>query len=906
MEVIKLQDVWEMYRIKFVENKQSYWENYWALKDINLSVQERESFGIFGANGAGKSTLLKVIAGILRPDRGRISVKGKVGCLLEVGAGFELEMTGRENIFVLGGIYGLNQKEIEERFKKIADFAGIGKFINAPVKCYSQGMFVRLAFSLAIHIDPDILLIDDILVVGDQEFQKKCLKKIFELKDDGKTILVVSHDTNIIERICQRAIFMREGRIIKDGTFREVIPFYTQMVGEKSGVNQLSIGNLSLVFNNGRLFVNHNERLLTRASGIYSNFSLGHSWYNSTQAEWSVEKEKDNVLLCRGRFYQVIAEQVWRLELVSPEEIKLDITMETEEEASLNEGFINIMLDENYRKWVTSQEEGDFSPIKASDSGWNPLLAEGVSRKCIGVEETKGVISLPSFIIEEDNRSLQVEAQISNGDFLNNSRILQYRMRGFGGRQATPGRFVFFSGKILVSVQQTGEYVKSVKDEKSLRGHHSLLRFEKGRCIIKYGEKPVTKNEHLYCVLNTGKRFISSSGAFWEVVKKNSFKIQARGGWNNFPVIQIWEIEKTSSDSFVVEVKHQVLEKTEISEQYMIFTLNSLYDVFFTECGNGNFPAGFDDFEKDILQKCVPSGEITVKNSENKIPDFSVTLSKRPEVFAKIFNSDTSLRSRIIRIDRVEPEDRMVYSPGIYPFCKVCFSLGQKLREIRSVGRGRLSLGNFFLNFENKKISLCSKEREITKKMGFYTSLRFKGYWYDSSSGAVWEIRDYSEKHLEIFLKWVYLPLAQLWKINIDNSCIHWNISMSVEESIEIDRFQANIMVSEKYKEWFSDSRKGVLPSFVGGIDDDWQIVYSAPAPSAKKSFIGLAPAPGEEPVLPFIRLFSNLEKGRLNVVNSDLYHRGRLLQYLESEKKIIEPGEYEYFSGDIMVSEKI
>jgi hypothetical protein len=236
----------------------------------------------------------------------------------------------------------------------------------------------------------------------------------------------------------------------------------------------------------------------------------------------------------------------------------------------------------------------------------------------------------------------------------------------------------------------------------------------------------------------------------------------------------------------------------------------------------------------------------------------------------------------------------------------VFFSLGKGLKDIKGVGCGNLSVGNFSLGFGNKKISLKAQTGEITKKMGFYTSLRSKGYWYDSSSSAVWGVRSYSEKNLEIFLKWAYLPIEQLWKISVDNDCIYWNITMTVHESIEVDRCQTNIMVSEKYSEWFTESQKGVFPSFLGGIDDDWQVIHSSLPGSDKKHFIGLAGKRENGLVLPFIRLFTHSKKGKANILNSDLYHRGRLLQYLESDKLIIEPGEYEYFKGDIVISEGI
>jgi ABC-type polysaccharide/polyol phosphate transport system ATPase subunit len=172
---------------------------------------------------------------MLRPDRGEIRVLGKVSGLLELGAGFQPELTGRENLYLNARLFGLSQNQIDEKYEEIVNFANIGKFINAPVKCYSQGMVVRLAFAIAIHMDPDILLIDDTLAVGDEYFQRKCIKKIFQIKEQGKTIIFVTHDMNMLSRLCRRALFLKEGRIVKDDIVDKVIPLYTQIIGQEKG-----------------------------------------------------------------------------------------------------------------------------------------------------------------------------------------------------------------------------------------------------------------------------------------------------------------------------------------------------------------------------------------------------------------------------------------------------------------------------------------------------------------------------------------------------------------------------------------------------------------------------------------------------------------------------------------------
>ena len=192
-------------------------ESFWALQDISFAVQQGERIGIIGRNGAGKSTLLKLLSRITAPSRGKILLRGQVGSLLEVGTGFHPELTGRENIFLNGAILGMSRSEIRRKFAEIVAFAEVERFLDTPVKRYSSGMYVRLAFSVAAHLDTDILLVDEVLAVGDAQFQKKCLGKMRDITHQGRTILFVSHNMNAIAQICTRAILLDQGRIKEAG-----------------------------------------------------------------------------------------------------------------------------------------------------------------------------------------------------------------------------------------------------------------------------------------------------------------------------------------------------------------------------------------------------------------------------------------------------------------------------------------------------------------------------------------------------------------------------------------------------------------------------------------------------------------------------------------------------------------
>ena len=218
-------------------------EEFWALKEISFTVRQGERIGIIGHNGAGKSTLLKLLSRITIPTTGRIAIKGRVASLLEVGTGFHPELTGRENIYLNGAILGMGRAEIQRKFDEIVAFAEVEQFLDTPVKRYSSGMYVRLAFAVAAHLEPEILLIDEVLAVGDAQFQKKCLGKLQNVSEDGRTVIFVSHSMPTIASLCERCILLSAGQIVKVGTAAEaILHYYTNGISSPANVDFHKLG----------------------------------------------------------------------------------------------------------------------------------------------------------------------------------------------------------------------------------------------------------------------------------------------------------------------------------------------------------------------------------------------------------------------------------------------------------------------------------------------------------------------------------------------------------------------------------------------------------------------------------------------------------------------------------------
>lgn len=247
MNAVTIRNISKMYRIydkpqlklkealirKLFRTQRAYHREFWALKDINLDFPKGSTIGIIGVNGSGKSTLLQIIVGILQPTAGTVEINGRIAALLELGAGFNPEFTGRENVFMSGAIMGVSKSEMESRFDEIVTFAGLENFIDQPVKIYSSGMYIRLAFAVSINVDPDILIIDEALSVGDARFQKKCYERLDYFKKNGKTIILVTHDFEIVRTFASHAVFLKDGCVEYAGDPKETVIRYLQFLFPK-------------------------------------------------------------------------------------------------------------------------------------------------------------------------------------------------------------------------------------------------------------------------------------------------------------------------------------------------------------------------------------------------------------------------------------------------------------------------------------------------------------------------------------------------------------------------------------------------------------------------------------------------------------------------------------------------
>lgn len=359
-------------------------EDFWALKNVNFNINQGESVGIIGKNGAGKSTLLKILSKITPPTSGKIISRGRIASLLEVGTGFHTELSGKENIFLNGSILGMKRKEIERKFDEIVDFSGVRKFIDTPIKHYSSGMQLRLAFSVAAFLEPEILIIDEVLAVGDAEFQNKCIGKMDEVSKSGRTVLFVSHNLGTILQLCKRCILLNEGEVKMNDLAKIVVEKYynqnpNEFVSGNSKNTDIYIKKIFTCDEAGRQVNN-----FSHANDIHLRIEIGVKKYDPQQniGLQLLTKDKKKVFTVNKALKEFYAE--------GDSEITVDFIIEGGLIAPMQYSFLVALNTRTGSRTYVWHE--DICPIKVYDDGTDFSFAEGMDYGCIILKDKWNLI----------------------------------------------------------------------------------------------------------------------------------------------------------------------------------------------------------------------------------------------------------------------------------------------------------------------------------------------------------------------------------------------------------------------------------------------------------------------------------------------------------------------------------
>lgn len=512
-----------------------------ALSPLNLSIERGESVGIIGRNGSGKSTLLKLIAGVSAPTTGTLAVHGRVASLLELGAGFHPMLTGRENIYLNAGLLGMRHAQTEACFDDIVAFSEIGEFIDQTVDTYSSGMYVRLAFSVAIHTNPDIFLVDEVLSVGDEGFQRKCRARILELKASGKTILFVSHDLGIVNTLCDRVILLDQGQVLSRGGAQATIDFYLRQIGRASAIHRLAAGDTEVVFNQGRLSLYHRQREITAPAGIKIQFhSMGH-FHESTAAEWTLTKIGEHELEAQGVLPRLPVTLYFRARIENGQ-LYVEAAWENSRPIDLTYAALHCLFPVSFSRWQFGAEHGEFPAIGVNDRQWtNVVYSNHEPGDCFLLEDRDE----QAMALRIENLLDAVPLQLDNTDYMAQARLAHVTEAIPSSRcPMAPGHHTLAALRIdcCVDAATADSARQALQSSRTVGFPGGIARMERGAITIATDQAPTSAGLHLHAQFKCGGIWTLSHGLHWDGATSTGGRVSALGRSARLPFAVAWSM----------------------------------------------------------------------------------------------------------------------------------------------------------------------------------------------------------------------------------------------------------------------------------------------------------------------------------------------------------------------------
>lgn len=940
MAIIHFKDVWEMYRIKFITNGKVSWENFWALKGINFEVGKGESIGIIGENGAGKSTILKLIMGMLKPDRGEIKVLGKVSGLLELGAGFQAELTGRDNIYLNAGLFGLTKEDINSKFNEIVEFSGIGRFIDAQIKSYSQGMFVRLAFSIAIHINPDILLIDDTLAVGDEDFQRKCIKKMFELRETGKAIIFVTHDMDMAKRLCKRAVLLKDGAIIKDGPIDIVCSYYAEIIGNKKGVGILKKEPLAVIFNNGKLILRWKDKtIMCELSGHSMMVFSGRKYFSHT-ADWQIQKLKaEEGITATGEWPDIPISQHWKIVLLNEKEFLWEIMIRVNEKTAIEKYETKFIFIDEYKSWFAFDNEKNFPETFIHEKEWECSLVDNSIDAVIGLKGSNdAVTSLPIVLLDRSNENIKAICQVGNTGSEIHGRVVQYQVFPKNLNFNYIGvKYRYFLCKVKIFDPEEKEkltlYLNNAKqvmqESKIIRGELISLFCKEQKIEIYWRDKLISRGIGLNTKFRCRDKNYSALDGCWNIHKESDEEIIITISWNDKPpFIQIWKLKLKNDDTILWKIEMHIDEKIRLRNKQTELVLSEEYEKWITTEERGDFKRLEKKGNAVLLTRYINNhiGVESIYKTDNFVlPGILFKYENSAPKISHISKLEEEMQVTRLRYLEIDSEENFYTLPGKYEYFNGEVKVVGKEREYSSikirdeksniinnrqlVSFGKIELKRMSLVFDYGKGRIFWDGLEFTKGLGLYSSVFFKNNWYDSTQ-AFWVVQILDKTRLVAIGRWSWVSLIQTWEISIlDEKTLLWKVAKETWEDIILEKEQINLMVSERYKKWFVHKQfHGKFPeSFSEHNGLYWDKLWF----EDRALPIGIKKCKIKKGILskqffPSV-LFSCVEDCRVHysvIENTDNLFQARILQYeLNSSKKNAYNGNKDkYFTGQIKI----
>lgn len=563
-------------------------ETFEAVSDVSLSIEPGESLGIIGSNGSGKSTLLKILAGVTLPSEGHVIARGRVASLLELGAGFHPVLTGRENIYLNAGLLGMRHNAVDQVFDQIVAFSEIGDFIDQPVDTYSSGMYVRIAFSVAVHTGPDIFLVDEVLAVGDEGFQRKCRVKIGELKEQGKTIVFVSHDLGLVNALCDRVVLLSKGKMISRGNAQDTIQYYLRQVGRANGIHTMKAGAHEAVFSHGRMALFREGKELTAPLGVSVDVvSLG-AYHSSMASDWTVANTTETSCTATAEMPRLPVRFDWAMRLEGGKLI-WSLAMDIERETEIEHVSAVVAFPQEFNQWHCVGRDGQFPEISPSDLEVTQVLVpEQKGDDC--VLETDG--SARPVRITAKPIFPYVDMALYNSSYMVGARLLNVTARIPADQRAMkPQRLELMEVAIDFDFDDTALQswlaVQESKRTVDLGPWQATLR--EGHIEIVHGGRRLTTSIHLHTQICAAGLWTLSMAHRWALAEVVDGKLTLRGVCKRIPAEEQWELWAEDGKLRFRVTLHST-KYFECSEQNTTIGLIPEYDQFDLGVERGAFP----------------------------------------------------------------------------------------------------------------------------------------------------------------------------------------------------------------------------------------------------------------------------------------------------------------------------
>jgi len=565
-------------------------ENPPALRPLSFSVERGEALGIIGRNGSGKSTLLKIIAGVTAPTAGTLRVDGRVASLLELGAGFHPMLTGRENVYLNAGLLGMRHAQVDACYDAIVAFAELEGHMERTVDTYSSGMYVRLAFAVAIHTDPDIFLVDEVLAVGDESFQRKCRARILELKAAGKTILFVSHDLGIVQNLCDRVLLLEDGAELSRGSARDTIAYYLRQVGAAGGIRRLKAGPSEVLFNHGRLSLFYGEHELTTPLGVKVQFFSQGAYHESTSAEWVVTGGGENALEAAGTYARLPVRLYINCALADGA-LAVVVSWENTQPMDLDYVAIQCFLTTAYTEWHGGDGEGVFPPIGPEHPQWSTVAPprRNVWHYELAGAEASGV---PPLCFSVTDAPEGARLQIDNGDYMNQARIVHLTEAIPTGENPLPPRRRELGTVTIDPTADAGALAQTQARRKEARHLVSGAlgaRLHDGYIALETEGHALTDFLHLHFQLRAGGLWIMSHDLVWDLPRNEGGRLSATGRAQRLPCALTWTLCGAEAGALDLQIVLEAQEAFSLAEYNLSLCLGANYDVWNTEEESGTF-----------------------------------------------------------------------------------------------------------------------------------------------------------------------------------------------------------------------------------------------------------------------------------------------------------------------------